>query len=68
VELELHFFEPVGYVFIIDAANKDFPGVCMIGWRIFRSVCGVEWDCFGAVDEGTVNLDALITVNFVCAL
>jgi hypothetical protein len=31
----------------------------MIGWCIFRSVCGVEWDCFGAVDEGTVNLDAL---------
>ncbi len=65
MELELNLLEPVGYVFIVDASYKDLPGVCMIGWRAPGSVGRIEGNRFGAVDEGTVDLDALILVNFV---
>jgi hypothetical protein len=36
----------------------------MIRWCILRSIRGVKGDCFGAVDEGTVNLNALMLVRF----
>lgn len=66
MKLELNFLEPAGYVFVVDAADKDFPGMCVISWYMLGSVGGIEGDCFGAIDEGTVNLYALISISFLC--
>jgi hypothetical protein len=66
MKLELHFLEPVGYILIVDTAYEDFPGMSMVNWGISGSVDRIEGHRFSAVDEGTVNLNALmILVNFL---
>jgi hypothetical protein len=66
VKLELHFLQPVRYILIIDTAYEDFPGMSMVSWSISGSVDRIERHRFSAIDEGTVNLNALrILVNFL---
>jgi hypothetical protein len=50
VEFELYFLEPVGYIRAIDAADEDFPAVCMVGRGVFGTTCWVERRGFRAVD------------------
>jgi hypothetical protein len=60
VELELDSLEPVGYIFVVDTADEDFPRVRMISWCILGPVCWIEGNGFCPIDEGTVDLHALI--------
>jgi hypothetical protein len=52
VELELHFTEPVGYVFAVDAFDEDAPLVGVVGGSVGRFVVGVEGVRFAAEDFG----------------
>jgi hypothetical protein len=59
VQLELDLLEPVRYVFVVDATDKDLPGVCMVGRYVLGSVGRIEWNRFGTVQERTVYLNSL---------
>ena len=50
MQLELHFFEPVGDVFVVDAADEDGPLVRVFGADAGWAVAGVEGLGDGAVD------------------
>ena len=50
VELELHFFEPVGYVGVVDAADVDGPLVGVFGGNACGTIVWVEGGGCGAVD------------------
>ena len=50
VEFELDFFEPVGYVFVVDAFDIDGPFVRVILVRAIFAVGGVDGFGDGAVD------------------
>lgn len=61
MQLELHLFEPVGDVFVVDAADEDGPLVRVFGADAGGPVAGVEGlgdgavDCFGwRVSEGVL--------------
>lgn len=58
VELEDHFFDKVGDVFIVDAAHRDGPAVCMLR-RHLRTLVVREWDCNVPVDNRPVQRDSL---------
>lgn len=61
MELELHLSQPVRDIFIVDSADKDLPFMGVIGWRIFRTVFGVEGNGFSAINEGSMDLDSANT-------
>ena len=52
MELELDFFQPVGDVFVVEAANEDGPLVRVFGADARGAVVGVEGFGDGAVDCG----------------
>ena len=50
MQLELYFFEPVGYVVVVDAPDEDGPLVGVFGADAWGAVVGVEGFGDGAVD------------------
>lgn len=52
MQLELHLFQPVGYVLVVDAADEDGPLVRVLGADARGAVVGVEGLGDGAVDCG----------------
>lgn len=52
MELELHFAQPVGYVFALDALDEDAPLVGVVWGSVGGFVIGVEGDGFAAEDFG----------------
>ncbi len=50
MQLELHLFQPVGNVFVVDAADKDGPLVRVLGADVGGAVGGVDGLGDGAVD------------------
>lgn len=50
MELELDFFEPVGYVVVVDAADVDGPLVSVFGGDVGGAIVRVEGGGGGAVD------------------
>lgn len=52
MQLELHLFQPVGYVFVVDAADEDGPLVRVLRAYARGAVVGVEGLGDGAVDCG----------------
>lgn len=52
MQLELYLLQPVGYVFVVDAADEDGPLVRVLGTYARGAVVGVEGLGDGAVDYG----------------
>ena len=50
MEFELYFFEPVGYVGVVDAADVDGPLVGVFGSNACGAIVRVEGGGSGAVD------------------
>ena len=56
MKFELHFLEPVCYVFVVDSAYVDCPGVGVVGRDIGGTVGGVDRfgdgaEYYEAIDE-----------------
>ena len=43
VELELHLFKPVCYIFAVDAFDPDCPSVCMFRGEVGGFFVWVDW-------------------------
>ena len=52
MQFELDFFEPVGDVFAVDAADEDGPLVRVLGVDVGGSVGRVEGFGYAAIDWG----------------
>lgn len=61
MEFELYFLEPIRDIGAIDATDKNFPAVCMVGRCIFGAIRRVKRRGFRADDCSAAS----VTTNFV---